>query len=51
MSEMAKVDYSLPALLFHGMSDALKNVEVHDVTAVLDSSKAPIPLPGADAEA
>ena len=43
----AKVDYSLPALLFHGMSDALKNVEVHDVTAVLDSSKVPIPLPSA----
>src|SRR5665213_2744559 len=27
------------------MSDALKNVEVHDVTAVIDSSKAPIPTP------
>ncbi|MGB8343192.1 MAG: translocation/assembly module TamB domain-containing protein [Chthoniobacterales bacterium] len=44
---IAKVDYSLPALLFHGMPDALKNVEVHDVTAVLDSSKAPIPPPSA----
>ena len=44
---VAKVDYSLPDLLFYGTSAALKNVEVHDVTAVFDSSKAPIPLPGA----
>lgn len=40
-----KVDYSLPDLVFHGVSDALKNVEVHDVTAVIDSSKAPVPTP------
>ncbi|HEY5035610.1 MAG TPA: translocation/assembly module TamB domain-containing protein [Chthoniobacterales bacterium] len=40
-----KVDYSIPDLVFHGMSDALKNVEVHDVTAVIDSSKAAIPTP------
>ncbi len=40
------VDYSLPDLIFHGMSDALKNVEAHDVTAVIDSSKAlPTPTP------
>jgi autotransporter translocation and assembly factor TamB len=42
---MAKVDYSLPDLVFHGISDVLKNVEVHDVTAVLDPSKAPFPTP------
>ncbi|MGH7937086.1 MAG: AsmA-like C-terminal region-containing protein, partial [Bryobacteraceae bacterium] len=40
-----KVDYSIPDLVFHGMSDALKNVEAHDVTAVIDASKAPIPTP------
>lgn len=40
-----KVDYSIPDLVFHGLSDALKNVEAHDVTAVIDSSKAPIPTP------
>ncbi len=39
------VDYSIPDLLLHGMSDALKNVEVHDVTAVIDSTKAPVPTP------
>ena len=46
MSDLVRVDYSLVDLLFHGMSDALKNVEVHNVTAVLDPSKAPIPVPG-----
>ncbi|MGH8091955.1 MAG: translocation/assembly module TamB domain-containing protein [Chthoniobacterales bacterium] len=44
---VAKVDYSLPDLLFHGISDAFKNVELHDVVVVLDSSKAPIPPPAA----
>ena len=38
-------EYSLPDLAFHGMSDFLKNVEVRDLTAVLDPSKAPIPTP------
>ncbi|MBA3961691.1 MAG: translocation/assembly module TamB domain-containing protein [Chthoniobacterales bacterium] len=38
-------EYSLPALAFHGMSGFLKNVEVQNVTAVLDPSKAPIPTP------
>ena len=42
-----KVDYSLADLVFHGMADALKNVEAHDVSAVLDSSKKALPLPGA----
>jgi autotransporter translocation and assembly factor TamB len=40
-----KVEYSLPDLIFHGMADALKNVEVHDLSAVLDPSKAAIPKP------
>ena len=40
-----KVDYSLPDLVFHGVSKVLKNVEAHDVTAVIDSSKAPLPTP------
>ena len=39
------VDYSLGDLVFHGISDALKNVELHNVTAVIDSSKAPLPTP------
>ncbi|HEY2799493.1 MAG TPA: translocation/assembly module TamB domain-containing protein [Chthoniobacterales bacterium] len=41
-----KVDYSIPDLVFHGISNTLKNVEAHDVTAVIDSSKAlPTPTP------
>ncbi|MGH8165516.1 MAG: hypothetical protein ACREP1_14400, partial [Rhodanobacteraceae bacterium] len=41
-----KVDYGIPDLVFHGISDTLKNVEAHDVTAVIDSSKAlPTPTP------
>jgi hypothetical protein len=40
------VDYSIPDLVFHGMSDALKNVELHNATALIDSSKAlPTPTP------
>lgn len=39
------LDYSLPGLLFHGMSGLLQDVQVHNVTAVLDPSKAPIPTP------
>jgi autotransporter translocation and assembly factor TamB len=47
----ARVDYSLSDLLFHGVSDVLKNVEVRDVTAVLDTSKAlPTPTPTPSAE-
>ena len=42
---VAKVDYSLTDLIFHGVSDALKNVELHDVVAVIDASKAPVPTP------
>ncbi len=40
-----RVDYSLPDLLFHGVSDVLKNVELHDVTALIDPSKAPLATP------
>ena len=40
-----KVDYSLWNLLVHGLSDTLKNVEVHDLTAVIDPAKAPVPKP------
>lgn len=40
-----QVDYSLADLLFHGTSEALKNVELHDVSALLDPSKAPFPTP------
>ena len=42
---IAKVDYSLTDLIFHGVSDALKDVELHDVVAVIDASKAPVPTP------
>ena len=44
-ADLIHAEYSLPDLAFHGMSDFLKNVEVRDVTAVLDPSKAPIPTP------
>ena len=44
-ADTVQVEYSLPDLLFHGMSDFLKNVEVRDVTAVIDSAKAPVPTP------
>ncbi len=45
-ADTVHVDYSLPDLVFHGMSDFLKNVELRDVTAVIDSSKAlPTPSP------
>jgi len=44
-ADTIKVDYSLWDLLFHGLSDTLKNVEVHDLTAVIDPSKAPVPKP------
>ena len=42
------IDYSIPSLVFHGMSEAFQNVELRDVTAVIDSSKAlPTPTPAA----
>ncbi|HEY2711884.1 MAG TPA: translocation/assembly module TamB domain-containing protein [Chthoniobacterales bacterium] len=40
-----KVDYSLSDLLFHGISQTLKNVELHDASVVIDPSKASPPTP------
>ena len=37
----ARVDYSLPDLVFHGVSRTLKNVEARDLTAVIDPAQAP----------
>ncbi len=44
-ADLIHAEYSLTGLLFHGMSDFLQDVELRDVTAVLDPSKAPIPTP------
>ena len=43
--DLVRADYSLTDLARHGMSDFLKDVEVRNLTAVLDPSKAPIPRP------
>ncbi|HEY1769818.1 MAG TPA: translocation/assembly module TamB domain-containing protein [Chthoniobacterales bacterium] len=44
-ADLVRATYSLPDLALHGVSDFLKTVELRNVTAVLDSSKAPIPKP------
>ncbi len=44
-ADLIYADYSLPGFLFHGMAGLLQDVEVRNVTAVLDPSKAPIPTP------
>ena len=44
-ADLIRADYSLTDLIFHGMSDFLKDVELRNVTAVLDPSKAPLPTP------
>ena len=44
-ADLIRADYSLTDLAFHGMSDFLKDVEVRNVTAVLDPSKAPLATP------
>ena len=44
-ADLVRADYSLTDLALHGMSDFLKDVEVRNLTAVLDPSKAPIPTP------
>ncbi len=44
-ADLVRADYSLTDLLFHGMSDFLKNVELRNVTAALDPAKAPAPKP------
>ena len=44
-ADLVRADYSLTDLALHGMSDFLKDVEVRNLTAVLDPSKALIPTP------
>ena len=44
-ADLVRADYSLVDLAFHGMSDFFKDVEMRNVTAVLDPSKVPRPLP------
>ena len=42
----AHAEYSLPDFIFHGLSQALKNVEARDVAAILDPAQArPQPTP------
>jgi hypothetical protein len=44
-ADLVRADYSLTDLVFRGMSDFLKNVEVRNLTALLDPSKAPMATP------
>ncbi len=44
-ADLIHADYSLKDLAFHGMSEFLKNIEVRNVSAVLDPSKAPLATP------
>ena len=44
-ADLVRIDYSLPDLLFHGMADFLKDIEVRNMTAVIDPSKAPMATP------
>lgn len=44
-ADLIRANYSLTDLAFHGMSDFLKDVEMRNVTAVLDPSKAPLATP------
>src|SRR4029434_7722734 len=44
-ADLVRVGYSLTDLALHGMSDFLKDVEVRNLTVVLDPSKARIPTP------
>ena len=44
-ADLVRANYSLMDLALHGMSDFLKDVEVRNLTAVLDPSKAPVPTP------
>ncbi len=46
-ADLIRADYSLTDLLFHGMANFLKDIEVRNVTAVLDPAKAPTPTPPA----
>ncbi|MEP7250135.1 MAG: translocation/assembly module TamB domain-containing protein [Spartobacteria bacterium] len=44
-ADLIRAQYSLADLAFHGMSDFLKDIEVRNVTAVIDPSKAPLATP------
>ena len=44
-ADLVRADYSLKDLVFHGMSNFLKDIELRNVTAVLDPAKAPVPKP------
>jgi len=44
-ADLVRVDYSIPDLIFHGLSDFLKNVEVNSASIVLDPRKALPPKP------
>jgi autotransporter translocation and assembly factor TamB len=44
-ADLVRVDYSIPDLIFHGLSDFLKNIEVNSTSIVLDPRKASPPKP------
>src|SRR5260370_30619520 len=44
-ADLVRVDYSIPDLIFHGLSDFLKNIEVNSASIVLDPRKASPPKP------
>ena len=44
-ADLIRADFSLTDLAFHGMANFLKDIEVRNLTAVLDPSKAPLPTP------
>ena len=44
-ADLVRVDYSIPDLIFHGVSDFLKNIEINSASIVLDPRKASPPKP------
>ena len=44
-ADLVRANYSLTNLVFHGKSDFLKDLELRNVTVVLDPAKAPLPKP------
>ncbi len=44
-ADLVRATYSLKDLAFHGTSDFLKDVELRNVTAVIDPAKAAVPKP------
>jgi translocation-and-assembly-module (TAM) inner membrane subunit TamB-like protein len=44
-ADLVRVDYSIPDLIFHGLSDFLKNIEINSASIVLDPRKASPPKP------